>query len=117
MKNSIGALLIVGGLGIIGYYLLTLTKPKNRESQLAELDKKAKDLATSMIDIDNSDISKAKAIHIEILKIKPTGATTYSTNQVNTLSKEELESLKILFDKLGKLGYYMIGTELRKKYN
>jgi hypothetical protein len=117
MKKSVGILLIVGGLSIVGYYLLTLTKPKNRENQLAELDKKAKDLATSMIDIDNSDFSKAKAIHIEILKIRPTGSPTYLKNQVSNLSKEDSESLKILFDKLYKLGYYMIGTELRKKYN
>jgi hypothetical protein len=114
MKKSVGVLLLVGGLAIVGYYLLTLRKPKNREIQLAELDQKAKDLATSMIDIDNSDITKAKALHIEILKIKPTGATTYSINQVSNLSKEDLESLKILFDKLKKLGYYMVGTELRK---
>jgi hypothetical protein len=116
MKNSIGALLIVGGLGIIGYYLLTLTKPKNRESQLAELDKKAKDLANSMIDIDidTSNFNKAKALHIEILKIKPTGPT-YTRSEVKNLSKEDLESLKNLYDKLKKLGYYMFGSELIKK--
>jgi len=41
-------LLIVGGLSIVGYYLLTLTKPKDRQLQLAELDQKAKDLATKV---------------------------------------------------------------------
>lgn len=107
MKKSVGALLIVGGLGIIGYYLLTLTKPKDRELQLAELDKKAKDLATSMIDIDNSDITKVKTLFSEWLKLK--GNKTKESDY----TKEELELSRNLYAKIRKLKYYIVGNELR----
>ncbi len=106
MKKSVGALLIVGGLGIIGYYLLTLTKPKNRETQLAELDKKAKDLATSMIDVDNSDITKAKLLSEKIIFWRDTVGTDDETKKNKAL-------IPIWYAQLRKLRYFIVGTELR----
>jgi hypothetical protein len=108
MKKSVGVLFIVGGLSIVGYYLLTLTKPKDRESQLAELDQKAKDLATSMIDVDNSDITKAKALHTEWLKLR--GNKTKESDYTN----EELEKIRNIYSQLRQLKYYINGTELRR---
>lgn len=106
MKKSIGILFIVGGLSLVGYYLLTLTKPKNRETQLAELDKKAKDLATSMIDVDNSDFTKAKAIQSEMLKI-------IGNKKWSELSVENQTILTNLSNRLKKMKYHLEGTELR----
>ena len=107
MKKSVGALLIVGGLAIVGYYLLTLTKPKNRETQLAELDKKAKDLATSMIDVDNSDITKAKALSEKIIFWRDKiGVETDEMRKNKAL-------IPIWYAQLRTLKYYIVGTELK----
>lgn len=106
MKKSVGALLIVGGLGIIGYYLLTLTKPKDRELQLAELDKKAKDLATSMIDVDNSDITKAKLLFEKIILWRDAKGTDDETKKNKAL-------IPIWIAQLKKLKYFVNGTELK----
>lgn len=106
MKKSVGILFIVGGLSLVGYYLLTLTKPKNRETQLAELDKKAKDLATSMIDVDNSDFTKAKAIQYEMLKI-------IGNKKWSELSVDNQTTLTNLSNRLKKMKYHLEGAELR----
>lgn len=98
---------IVGGLSIVGYYLLTLTKPKNRETQLAELEKKEKDLATSMIDVDKSDFTKAKTLFAEWLKLR--GAKT----QDSDYTKEELELSRNLYSQIRKLNYFFDGKQLR----
>lgn len=107
MKKSVGALLVVSGLAIVGYYLLTLTKPKDRETQLTELDKKAKDLATSMIDVDTSNITKAKPIFQKIVFWRDTKGS-----DAETLKNKAL--LPIWVIELQKLGYHVNGTELIK---
>lgn len=107
MKKSVGVLLLVGGLAIVGYYLLTLKKPKNREIQLAELDKKAKDLATSMIDIDNSDITKAKALSEKIIFWRNKGGI--ETDEM----RKNKALIPIWYAQLRKLNYYIVGNELK----
>lgn len=105
MKKKVGVLLIIGGLGIVGYYLLTLKKPTNKEQQLLELDKKAKDLSDSMIDIDDSAITKAKSIQSELLKI-------WAIDKSKRTPQDE-GRVTTLLNQLKNLNYTLIGTELR----
>lgn len=105
MKKKVGILLIIGGLGIVGYYLLLLKKPTNKEQQLLELDKKAKDLSDSMIDIDDSAITKAKSIQSEILKI-------WAIDKSKRTPQDEGKVASLL-NQLKNLNYTLIGTELR----
>lgn len=107
MKKSVGVLLIVGGLSIVGYYLLTLTKPKDRQLQLAELDKKAKDLANSMVDVDNSDITKAKALSEKIILWRDAVGTDEETKKNKAL-------IPVWYAELTKLNYYIVGKELKR---
>jgi len=107
MKKSVGVLFIVGGLSIVGYYLLTLTKPKDRESQLVELDQKAKDLANSKIDIDNSDITKAKELSEKIIFWRDSVGTDEETKKNKAL-------IPVWYAQLTKLNYFINGTELKR---
>ncbi len=108
MKKSLGFIFISGGLLMVGYYLLTLTKPKDREAQLNLISQKEKDLATSMIDVDNSDITKAKLLFEQWLKLRGT------KKQDSDYTKEELELSRKLYSQIRNLNYIIVGNELRR---
>jgi hypothetical protein len=97
MKKSLSALLIVGGLGLIGYFLLTRKKPIIRESQLAELTAQEEELAKSRISgikpVD--DLIKAQLLLKEVKIMKK--------DDLNKVYKDYVAKFK-------DLGYTLTGT-------
>lgn len=104
--KKIGALVILGGIAILGYVYFKKNKPTTSESQIKEIERKEKELAQSMTDIDKSDFTKAKELQSKILKIRYGKKTT-------DLTKEELAITANLYSKLRELKYYLVGNDLR----
>jgi hypothetical protein len=107
MKRSLSAILIVGGLGLIGYFLIARSKPTDIESQLAELNAQEEALAKARIagvkPVD--DLIKAQSLLKEVtslIKLKGLIKTEDAQKDFNTKYLDYVQKIKDLGYELSK---------------
>lgn len=88
-KENIGALVILGGVAILGYFWFKKNKPSLSKEQLAELTAESNSLKTGAETID-------KPFEYSQNAINSAGSNPYTSSTVNvsTLTPKEVEDIK-----------------------
>ncbi len=88
-KENIGALVILGGVAILGYFWFNKNKPKLSKEQLAELTAQSNSLKAGAETID-------KPFEYSQDSINNAGSNPYASSSVNmsTLTQKEIEDIR-----------------------
>jgi len=90
-KESIGMLVILGGVAIIGFFWFKRNKPQLSTSQLADLNAQSADLSTGAYGIDKPFVYSQDAIN-------SAGSNPYSTStvKIDTLTPDDIKAIKTI---------------------